>query len=80
MAYHLECPVITTAVGGLAEVVESGVTGFVVPPENPQAIAEAVEEFYARGGRATFREGVVRERAKYSWDAMIETIEKLSER
>ncbi len=80
MAYHLECPVITTAVGGLGEVVESGVTGLVVPPENPQAIAEAVEEFYTRGGRAAFREGVVRERAKYSWDAMIKTIERLSER
>ncbi|MBU1707097.1 glycosyltransferase [bacterium] len=75
-AYHLECPVITTDVGGLGEVVEEGVTGFVVPPENPSAIAEAVETFFARGGRAAMREGILKERGKYSWEGMVEIIEK----
>ena len=77
MAYHLECPVITTDVGGLGEVVESGKSGFVVPPETPDAIVEAVEKFYADGGRPAFREGVLRQRSKYSWDGMIKTIENL---
>ena len=34
-------PVIATDVGAVSEVVEHGVTGYVVPPLNPQAIAGA---------------------------------------
>jgi glycosyltransferase involved in cell wall biosynthesis len=34
-------PVVTTDVGAVREVVEDGVTGFIVPALNPQAIAEA---------------------------------------
>lgn len=77
MAYHLECPVITTKVGGLGEVVDSGVSGFVVPPEKPTAIAEAVEKFFDAGGRPAFHEGVLRQRGKYSWESMIRVIENL---
>lgn len=35
-------PVVATQVGGLPEVVEDGVTGILVPPNDPQALAEAV--------------------------------------
>jgi glycosyltransferase involved in cell wall biosynthesis len=34
-------PVVGTRVDGLVEVVEDGVTGLLVPPENPKALAEA---------------------------------------
>jgi glycosyltransferase involved in cell wall biosynthesis len=37
-------PVVVSNVGGLPEVVEDGVTGFVVPPRNPQKTAEAIEK------------------------------------
>lgn len=33
---------MATQVGGLPEVVEDGVTGILVPPNDPQALAEAV--------------------------------------
>ncbi|MGH9517612.1 MAG: glycosyltransferase [Terriglobales bacterium] len=36
-----ELPVVVSDVGGLPEVVKAGVTGFVVPPRDPQAIAAA---------------------------------------
>ncbi len=39
-----EKPVIVTDVGGLPEVVEDGVTGFVVPVKNPEKTAEAMEK------------------------------------
>ncbi|OGQ85693.1 MAG: hypothetical protein A2512_10835 [Deltaproteobacteria bacterium RIFOXYD12_FULL_56_24] len=35
-------PVVATAIGGAAEAVDEGVTGYVVPPRDPQALAEAM--------------------------------------
>lgn len=35
-------PVIATRVGGVMDVVQDGETGFLVPPQNPGAIAEAI--------------------------------------
>lgn len=40
-------PVVATRVGGLAEVVEEGVTGVLVEPERPDALAAAVARVYA---------------------------------
>jgi len=37
-------PVVATRVGGSAEVLEDGVTGRLVPPEDPQALAAGIEE------------------------------------
>jgi len=49
-------PVIATRVGGLAEIVEHGVTGTLVEPGDPKAIADAVralrDETRARMGKA----------------------------
>jgi len=35
-------PVVTTDVGGIREIVEDGVSGFVVPPGDPAALAAAL--------------------------------------
>jgi glycosyltransferase involved in cell wall biosynthesis len=35
-------PVVATAVGGLPEVVEHGVTGLIVAPDSPEALADAI--------------------------------------
>jgi glycosyltransferase involved in cell wall biosynthesis len=43
-------PVVATRVGGLAEVVEDGVTGRLVEPGDPAALAAAVREVLARRG------------------------------
>jgi len=37
-------PVVVSNIGGLPEVVKDGETGFVVPPRDPQATAEAIEK------------------------------------
>ncbi|MBP6016365.1 MAG: glycosyltransferase family 4 protein [Candidatus Promineofilum sp.] len=39
-------PVVTTAVGGMAEAVDDGVEGFVVPSRDPAAMAEALSALW----------------------------------
>jgi glycosyltransferase involved in cell wall biosynthesis len=43
LAYRHAKPVIATAVGGLPEVVADGLTGYLVPPRDPVALAAALE-------------------------------------
>jgi glycosyltransferase involved in cell wall biosynthesis len=43
-AMNAGTPVVATRVGGLAEVVDDGVTGRLVPPGDPEALAAAVLE------------------------------------
>jgi len=40
-------PIVATDVGGNSEVVLNGKTGFIVPPSNPEAIAQAMEKMMA---------------------------------
>lgn len=41
-AMYLRRPVVVTDIGGLREMVEDGVTGMLVPPGNPPALARAI--------------------------------------
>ncbi|MDD5087974.1 MAG: glycosyltransferase [bacterium] len=77
ICYAQGLPVITTDVGGLSEVVVEGETGFIVPPENPDALCEAVRKFFEAGGRDQFREQVKRHAGRFSWEGLVETIERL---
>ncbi len=46
-AMALRRPLVATSAGGLAEVVEHGVSGLVVPPNAPQALAAAIAALLA---------------------------------
>ena len=70
VAYAGGCPVISTSVGGLPEVVREGVTGHLVPPEDPAALAAAILHFYARGGRAAYEPAVHEAARAFSWGAV----------
>lgn len=78
IAYNYDKPVVTTDVGGLPEVVVEGETGFLVPPSDPAALAAAVTRFFDEGWADRLAAGVAREKAKYSWARMAETIERLA--
>ena len=41
MAYG--CPIVTTAVGGIPELIQDGVNGLLCPPEDPQCLAEKIK-------------------------------------
>ncbi|HEY3128275.1 MAG TPA: glycosyltransferase [Acidobacteriota bacterium] len=77
-AYFFDLPVVTTRVGGLPEVVLEGRTGLLVPPKDSHALADAIVRFFARGKQAEFREEIRRFKAQFSWDCIVDAIEKLA--
>jgi glycosyltransferase involved in cell wall biosynthesis len=78
IAYNFDKPVIATNVGGLAEVVVDGVSGLIVPPNNPAKLADAVLRFYSAHLEEALSAGAAREKKKYSWENMVEAIEQLT--
>jgi glycosyltransferase involved in cell wall biosynthesis len=77
IAYNFNKPVIATNVGGLSEVVRNGVTGYVVPPNDPHALAQSILRFFNEHREAGFAANVEEEKKKYSWEAMAAAIENL---
>ncbi|MCU1245497.1 MAG: glycosyl transferase group 1, partial [Acidobacteria bacterium] len=67
-AFHFARPVIATTVGGLPEIIEEGGNGLLVPPDDPPALAEALDRFFALADR-TAMEGQAAAAARcYSWE------------
>lgn len=69
LAYHYNTPVLASRVGGLCEVVEEGMTGFLIPPNAPEALAERL--------RTLDRDQLIRMRAyirhckrTFSWNSL----------
>ncbi len=74
-AMALKKAVVATAVGGSAGLIDDGVTGLLVPPAEPAALAEAVESLLENPGRATeLGKAAARKiRAEYAIEPMIES-------
>jgi glycosyltransferase involved in cell wall biosynthesis len=68
-------PVVATRVGGLAEVVEDGVTGRLVEPGDPQALAQATLDVLAR--RAEMGEAARGAAARFSTERHADLVEGL---
>ena len=64
-------PVVATAVGGLVDAVEDGVTGILVPPRAANALRTALEKLLADPElrRQLGEAGRKRARERFSWDA-----------
>ena len=75
IAYHFEKPMLVTNVGGLPEIVPNGKVGYSVEPE-AKVIADAINDFYSNGRYAEFVENIKEEKKKYSWDRMLENVDK----
>ena len=67
-------PVVATDIGGNREVVEDGVTGLVVPPRDPRALAAALDRLLRdpEGARRMGETGAVRVRERYGRRRMVE--------
>jgi len=64
--------VVASRVGGIPEVVEGGATGLLVPPDDPGALAEAMNALLRDPARADAMGKAGRARAvdEFSWDAV----------
>jgi glycosyltransferase involved in cell wall biosynthesis len=78
IAYGFEKPVVVTNVGGLPDVVKDGKTGYVVKPECPQELAEAVVRYFVEGREEEFEENVRKEAYRFDWERMVEAVERLT--
>lgn len=67
-AFHFARPVIATKVGGLPEIIEEGVNGMLVPPEDPAALVRAVDAFFQRDDRQEMERHAAAAARKYSWE------------
>jgi glycosyltransferase involved in cell wall biosynthesis len=72
-------PVIASAVGGLPELVDSGRTGLLVPPDDPVALASALEALVSVPERARAMGDAARTEIarRYSFDRMVRSFEDL---
>jgi glycosyltransferase involved in cell wall biosynthesis len=68
-------PVVATRVGGLAEVVDDGVTGLLVEPGEPQALAQAILDVLGR--REQMGAAARKAAQRFGADAYADRVEKL---
>lgn len=78
-AFAFRKPVVASSVGGIPEVVRDGLTGRLVPPRNPDALADAVTEILLDDNRRnTMKRNIehLGNDGEFSWDKIAEkTIE-----
>ncbi len=75
LAFGFGKPVITTRVGGLYEVVEDGVNGLVVPPQDERALADAIVRYFQEDLGSGFQANVLANAVhSFSWQQLVETI------
>jgi len=75
VAYHFEVPVITTDVGGLAEVVPHEKAGLIVPPHDSKALANAIKRYFLEEMQDRLTKGVQDQKRQFGWDRLLDAIE-----
>jgi glycosyltransferase involved in cell wall biosynthesis len=80
IALGLERPVIVTDLPGLAELVEDGVTGLIVPPGDSASLAQAILRFLRGFDREQCQRSIALRNEAFSWQRMVEAIESFDQR
>ena len=65
-AFHFGRPVIATRVGGLPDIID-GRNGILVAPEDPAALADAIDEFFTKRDRTAMERAASASAQRYSW-------------
>ncbi len=67
-AFHFARPVIATRVGGLPEIVRDGVNGYLIPTEDADALARAVDRFFTEADRGAMERAAAEAAKANSWE------------
>ena len=69
-AFAAGVPAVATAVGGTPEIIEDGVSGYLVPPGNPNALASRIRDVLGDDGmrRAMARHGQEQVRGHFTFE------------
>jgi phosphatidylinositol alpha-mannosyltransferase len=80
-AFAAGTPVVASAIAGYAEVVTDGVNGALVPPGDPQRLAEELQRMHVEPERRRAMGEAARESAqRYAWPEVAERVESIYER
>ena len=74
ISQHFELPTIATNVGGLAESILPGETGYVVAEVDPIEIAKTVETYFLENKKEIFRGNIGLENKANSWESFSKTL------
>ena len=66
IAFQMDRPVIATQVGGLGEYIKHGETGYLVPPEDPQALGDMILKFFAGTDRKEMSKNIKASKSQFS--------------
>lgn len=80
-AMAIGCPIVSTDVGGVKELIENERTGLLIPPRNSQALAEAIRELLQNKEKTKFlsSSAQTKVREKFSLRHMIDETESIYE-
>lgn len=76
IAYHFGRPMVVTNVGGLSEIVENKVSGYVVDT-NSRALADAIVDYFENTREAAMEKQVEKAKERFSWEHFIKGIKEL---
>ena len=76
VAFAFDTPVISTAVGGIPEVVKDGVNGLLVPPNDPDALAAAILRYFEEGLAEKLAANIRAGSETFSWKPLVDTLER----
>lgn len=79
IAFAFSKPVVASAVGCLPDTVEEGKTGYLVPPGDPEALADAIVRFFGSGEADAFARNIELVGERFSWDRFVDVVEAISE-
>ena len=81
-AMSCACPVVTSDAEGFCEVVDNNVTGFIVPKDNPEAAAQAIERFIDNPQLRAQMGAAARQRVAdlYDWERNVDTMMEIYKR
>lgn len=77
VGFFYDIPMLVTDVGGLGELIDENI-GYVVPP-NPEAIQEALIDFYKNKRQEKMSNNVSIKKQDFSWTRMVKTIDTLAD-